>query len=194
MILVQTLIARAGTNAPDAVTALAVIEAATTWLENRTSRYFGDYEPTEEYLLGNGSDLLQLTNAPTVDDVNDSGGVTVAVTEASYPGADEDAITDFVVRGRSLYRVHPARWYRGHEYRVSYTRGYQFDDGPADAREAVLQMALLLWQQADADLVGLKGEELGDYSWEGAAAGKDFASELPLVNSVIEHYRRIPIA
>jgi hypothetical protein len=174
--------------------AVDVIAAATAWLGRAGSWYLGPQQTFTEYLLGNGSDLLILDDAPQPDGESE-GTITVEVFESSYRGADdEEEITDFVVRGRRLYRVYSAFWYRWREYRVVYRRGYIVDEGPADFREAVLQMSILLWQDSADDRIGLSSETLGDYSWTDRADAADMAGRLPLVRDVLRVMRRIPVA
>lgn len=194
MVSVETLLERRG-DIPEEQ-AQGLIDAATAWLSRGTGYFFGEPELFEQHLLGLGADILILDDPPQIDPDYESQGVRVRVFDAPYRGGDEEEIDDFVVRGRNVYRVR-GRWVRWHEYRFVYTRGYALDEGPADVREAVMQMAVLMWQELqgnDEGVIGLESESLGDYSWASRANGTDFAGRLPIVATVMRAFRKPAIA
>ena len=182
---------------PDGVAA-DVIAAATAWLGRALSQHLGTPEIYEEYLTGFSHNLLMLEDPPQPEPGVSPELAEVVVT-LSVPRGDEEPETlvegtDFIVRGRRLYRIDNRIWSRYDEHYISYWRGYEVDQGPADWREAVLQMAVLLWQDVTEEGVGLDSESLGDYSWSAAADRTDFAAMLPFVADVVRTSRRIPIA
>lgn len=188
MISPESLAERIAVGGPDPEVARNIIAAATEWLGGQVGRYFGTPVAREQHLEGTGTTTIWLADPP-IPNESDAG---VEVTEAGYPGAEEEDFSDFVVRGRKLVRSDGGTWFLGAEYRASYSAGYEEDDGPADAREVVLQLSLLLWQESQSDRVGLGGETLGDYSWYRAAIG-GLSQQLPIVASFIDVTRKLAI-
>ncbi len=177
-------------------TAQSIIDAATAVLQRALGYYLGELDTFEEYLIGTGSDLLMLSDTPQTGPDDYEGVTEVRVYEAQYRGAEEEEIDDFVVRGRRVYRIYPYGWTCNHEFRFVFWRGYATDEGPPDWREAILQMSLLLWQEAagnDEGVIGLSGETLGDYSWQARADSTDFG-RLPAVANVLRLSKKAAIA
>lgn len=108
----------------------ALEEAAVSYVERVTGRYFGAAGARTEYLSGTGIDTLWLADIPTtITSVTERDSLTDAGTELV-----ED--TDYVVRGNRLVYVSNT-WDADYEYEVVYTAGYAAGAEPADVRQAV---------------------------------------------------------
>jgi hypothetical protein len=190
MVSPAVVLARAGEDSElTAGTAGLMIEAASAWLGRQVGWYFGPPEGVTDYLVGRGTRRLWLSGVPLVGEV---GGEEpfVTVTESYGSGHEDDAeeIESFTVRGRQLLRHYPKIWWASREYAVTYTHGWVIDEGPADVREAVVQLALWLWGQAEEG--GLESEKIGDYSYK-LATGQ-VVEALPFVRTVLAAWRKYP--
>jgi hypothetical protein len=114
-------------------TYLAVLEAAAVEVAAQHFGYLGKREEVTETLRGLGTDTLILTDAPVVEDEDYPD---IIVTGALAPGGSTSSITDYVVRGKLLVRT-TGVWSRGHEFAVTYLRGYLPGAQPQRAHHAV---------------------------------------------------------
>lgn len=134
-------------------------EYAIAFLEGETTRYFGAHEEVTEYLRGSGSSRLWLKEPPVSGD-----GIDAPTLDTRNVGADWDAVDAdaWEVRGRVLVRTDGAQWLRTHEYRATYTRGYEVL--PTDVEQAAFD--LIRWKVEDLGTdPRLKSERIGDYQY-----------------------------
>lgn len=147
-----------------------IIARATAFVEGQTRRYFGVPIGVTEYLYGNGSRLLRLSEPIAVVDP----AVVTVVDERGYPGGDATAITDFTVRTTSgtppqadtisvLVRTGGGVWIKDYEYAVTYGRGYALDAGPKDIEALILRLAKEEVEAMGEEL--MQSETVGSYSY-----------------------------
>ena len=109
----------------------ALERAAVAHAERVTGKYLGATATHTDYLVGKGGQVLYLSGPI-------ASGDGLAVTEAPYPGATgEDITEDVVVRGLKLFRTDGTQFAPGYEYAVTYSRGYAAD---ADLRGVVREI------------------------------------------------------
>ena len=199
MLTPETFLARypAGAAAPGSEDAARLIAVATAWMEKQTDRIFGDVRAVDTVVDGNGKDVLWLVEVPLEGEGSDPPD-PVTVYEAAYRGAAFVLLEpwEWVLRGRYVYRVRPALWWRGREYLFRYLVGYAPDTGPADVREAVAQVAEWLWNQGRAATAGqgIRSERLGDYQYTLGGDGVErLREDIPFVFDVIASWRRVPV-
>lgn len=139
-------------------------DRALGYIETQTGHFFGVPEETVEFLRGDGSRYLRLS---------DVGAVT-QVLESAYPGGDQTALSgegsgaDFTAREAShtTYLVRLGSdgvWTADYEYEVHYTRGYLVDTGPKDIERLLLGIIGLAWRLQGNE--GLRSETIGGYAW-----------------------------
>jgi hypothetical protein len=116
-------------------TYLAALEAAAVEVAEQHFGYLGTAEEVTEMRRGLGTDTLILSDAPVIESV-DEDYPDVVVTGALAPGGTTSSVTDFVVRGKLLLRTSGV-WSRGHEFAVTYMRGYLPGAQPERAHHAV---------------------------------------------------------
>lgn len=110
-------------------------EEAVEYAEGETNRYWGPLEEDyTEWLEGTGEARLWLENAPSE--------APATVLERSVPGGTPTTISTlddngYLLRGFRLIRKGGSVWTRGHEFEVSYTRGYAPGTEPRIIRKAV---------------------------------------------------------
>lgn len=162
------------------------IHAATATLGHELGRYLG--EPQRQIEMHNGGrGAIQLYYDPTIprDDDPDPPEFLVE-TKDGFGAAWAEAVdgTDYEVDGRRL--VHVSAWPRGmRSVRVSYTAGYELDEGPAELRDIVLRMVVdrITGDQDD----GLRSETIGDYSYTRG----DVVSSMPDWPRFAKQWRRL---
>jgi hypothetical protein len=154
----------------DAELAADLEARALALVATQTNRYFGEPASVTEFLIGNGSDYLRLSETAVADDSSDDllveerclpcrpGGTLQILT--IQPVAYE--LRD-VERGSLLRRVDGRRWRNGIEYAVTYRRGYPIDGGPKDIEQLVIDLIGLRLNLLGKE--GLSGEQIGGYSW-----------------------------
>lgn len=133
-----------------------MIEAATALLGRKLRRYLGTPAETIETFAG-GRRLILLDDP--------IGDVAVRGRTYSTDPWDDVATTDYSLSGRRLRYGSGSRWPGLDEaVEVTYTRGYEIDEGPADLREIILDMVTEKWNGSQ-ESVFLKSESIGDYSY-----------------------------
>lgn len=115
-----------------------VERAAVAYVERETGRYFGPREEGTEHLAGTGTSALWLADEPA--------GPVEVVNSYDWP------VVDFTVHGRRLHRV--AGWATTSCYAVTYERGYEEGEEPADVRLAVMQLVALMYEYRSPVLAG----------------------------------------
>lgn len=173
MITPEELLELIGGEGYDAVQVEDLERAAVAFVETQTGRYFGPPELVEEFIRGNGSRNLWLRDhVTTVEGESGSGDddALVTVGEWDYPGGTGTDLVqdvDFVLRQLAkeslLVRMANGAWTDGYEYAVTYWRGYQAGEEPADIRQLVLDLIRGRWAQRGA--FGLKSETIEGYSY-----------------------------
>lgn len=172
-------------------------EAAVAFVQRKTGRYFGPVGQVTERLRGSGGERLWLAEAPTSD--------PTVVLEYASPGADPVTIdaadaAGFLVRKATgptdtndgwLVRKGGAVWDPCREYEVTYQRGYQEGQEPADIRQVVIGLCALRWGMKGRE--GLRSEQRGDQSYAMPAFYVYSDGDLKLIPgaySTIELWRR----
>lgn len=166
-----------------------MIARAEDLVERQTGgRFFGKKAAHTDYLSGNGSRHLRLSEAVT-------GNVTL-VNEREYPGGTPTEITDteYAVRPSGttsvLVRLGGDRWISGMEYEVTYERGYAPDSGPKDVEQLVIDLVGLKLKMRGKD--GMRSESIGGYSYTVFGEG-DFDA-IPGAWDTIKAWRRLVLA
>ena len=120
--------------------------AALASAERRTGGYWGEPQAATPYLEGAGTPDLWLP---------DHASEVTRVVERLYPNAQETALDEgaYALRldpgsthGLRLVRLGGV-WCRGADYAVTYTRGYEAGQEPADIRQAALGLVALWFEQ-----------------------------------------------
>lgn len=136
---------------------------AVEFIGRQAGRYFGASDEITEYLSGSGNRILRLPEPLTTDEA-----VTL-VEERAYPGGTATEIPDdgFQVRPSDtstiLVRTGGNVWTCGMEYAVTYTRGYETDQGPKDIEQLIVDLIALRLTFRGRE--GLRSESIGDYSY-----------------------------
>lgn len=135
-----------------------LIAAATGMLGRELGRFLGEPAETQELHRG-GRSLVLLFDDPVA--VGEETEPTVTVEGRAGASLAWEAIeeTEYSRDGRRL--EHPSCWPQG--VRVTYSRGYDLDEGPAELRDLVLEMVLAKVRQRGRE--GLTSETIGDYSY-----------------------------
>jgi len=148
----------------DGVVLADMIGRAVEFIQSQTRRYFGPVTETTEYLSGNGSRTLRLSE-PAV--ITDSASEVNEVLERLYAGADPTTITDFEIREGAntsyLVRLDGSVWTFGYEYQVTYSRGYVVDEGPKDIEDMILGLIKVKLKFAGHE--GMRSETAAGYSY-----------------------------
>lgn len=143
-----------------------MIARALAFVERQTGRYFGAPAETTEYLQGYGSRWLRLNDAVVEPD---SDAELDEVQERCIPGGDVTllGLTDFEVRPSGttsvLVRLGGPAWRIGYEYQVTYTRGFEVGDGPADIEQLLIDLVALKLGMRGHE--GMRSETIGGYSY-----------------------------
>lgn len=151
-----------------------MIARAVAFVETQTRRYFGPPALVTEYLSGNGSRMLQLSEPVTELDSDD---ITL-LEERAYPGGDATVLLDgagFLVRSRNtvppsyqsasfLVRSGGLVWTRGSEYAVTYARGYTVDEGPKDIEQVIIDLVEARLTPSGAEV--MQSETIGGYAYQ----------------------------
>jgi hypothetical protein len=160
------------------------IDGATALLGRELNRFLGT--PTEVVELYRGGKSLVVLNDEPVAIEDELEPTVVVEIRASLADAWEVAeLTDYVLEGRALR--HLDRWPQG--VRVTYNRGFETGDGPAELQAVVRRMVLDEW---NADNAGeMKSETIGDYSYTRA----DLAAAVPGGDweAFAKRWRRVPV-
>ncbi|GMV06723.1 MAG: hypothetical protein AMXMBFR53_29980 [Gemmatimonadota bacterium] len=118
--------------------------SAVAYIQKRTNRYFGAEAATTEYVTGDGTTKLWLSEAPTT--------LPSTLLERAYPGSTSSttvtasASDGYTQRGMCLVRK-GYLWTRGYEYEVTYTRGYAAGSEPEDIQRAVRGLVVHWFEQ-----------------------------------------------
>jgi len=192
MLTPEAFLARWGglcVGVPETWQAVALIGAATAFMETQTDRYFSTPRTVDEIVPGNGTRILLLREVP----IEPESVGPVDVWQARCVGCEMEAVTDYVLRDRLLYRTASRAWWYGHEYRLRYDIGYELNQGPEDVREAVAQIAAWLWNEQGVAVDGnVRQEKIGDYSYQIGATGVGrMVEDLPMVALTIAKWTRI---
>lgn len=174
MIPVDELIALTGATEADADALEALERGAVAFVERQTDRYFGPPEEVTEHITGNGSRRLWLRDHPVIDDdyppYGDFGAVEVI--ERPYPGGDATTLEESVYQLRlsdrefQLVRLGDSGyWTQPYEYAVTYWRGYEEGEEPADIRQLVADLVVVRWNIRAEGMTGLRSETLEGYSY-----------------------------
>lgn len=157
---------------------LSLEAGAVEVIERETGRYFGPVAAFTEIVEGDGGPKLRLSEAPTEP--------PVTIEERAYAGAEARTITAADADGYELRILrHPSPnlawlhrkggcvWYRGHEFTVTYPRGYSAGNEPKNVRQRVLDIVQLKWLGRDAAGSGeLRSETLGPMTFTYADAAR----------------------
>lgn len=188
MIPADELIALTGATEADTAALEALERGAVAFIERQTDRYFGPPEEITEYVTGAGGRRIWLRDHPIVDEYH-----ALAIVERSYPGGDATEISDSVWQLRESDREFPlvrlgsdGPWTRDFEYAVTYWRGYEEGDEPADIRQLVLDLVKVRWQLRGHE--ALRSETIGGYSY--VRFGNDDVDACAGAWSTIEAWRR----
>jgi hypothetical protein len=161
VIAITTALARLALTGVDAkrdAQLARLIEAATATLGRELAMYLGLPAETVEIKAG-GVPFLVLYDEPAADTIDEVAVATRTRPTAPWTTVDPD---EYVVEGRALR--HGDRWPDGiASVRITYTRGYAVDAGPAELRELVAQMVAARWESLGSET--LKSESIGDYSY-----------------------------
>lgn len=157
-----------------------LIDRGVEFVERESGFYYGVPKDHTEYLRGNGTDTIFLSDniatAPT------------SIKERPYPGGTDTTIlpadTDgYVVRdGRGLRRK-AGVWYYGYEYEVTYKRGYTSKQAPGWVEQAVIRFVKLHYLP-EGVTSGLQSETIRGYSYTVADAADQQAEEASLLADV----------
>jgi hypothetical protein len=136
------------------------LDAAILLAESETGHYFGDVALTTEIIKGQDSATLWLKQIPT--------SPILSVNWYTGPGADAVVINaadsnGYLERGKQLVRKLGSVWAYGHEYEVTYERGYAGGAMPADAEMWIIAMVSAMWSTIHAG--GKTSETFGTYSY-----------------------------
>lgn len=175
------------TTADDDALLLAIEASAAEFFDGQTTRYWGAVEEHTEYLAGTGTPRLFLTDPPSA---------ITSVSYRSHPGGDATALVEddddgWLLRGRQLIRAGGYVWDWGREWEVVYERGYAEGDHPADAIQAVAEIAGFLYQEENRTKIGLLSESLGDHRYSKPATyafADGMLRALPTAARVIQRY------
>jgi hypothetical protein len=135
-----------------------MIEAATATLGQELGRFLDAPTEIEERHNG-GYPFVLLYDDPVIDE-----NAVLLVETRTGPVEPWEAVDaeDYVVEGRRV--VHRTCWPRGlSSVRVTYTRGYELNEGPAQLRDIVLELVLAKIRNKGRE--GLTSETIGDYSY-----------------------------
>ncbi len=168
MIAIATLKTWLGNPDEPGVTALlTTLETmAAQLVEDETGRFFGAEETRTEYIIGDGTRDLHLTENPTA---------ITSVESRRYIGDSFDAITEgdadgFEIRaprsdsGRArLLRKASLGWADGYEHKVIYEFGYTAGEEPEGIRQAVMDLVALKYHGRGRE--GLKGFSASGVAW-----------------------------
>ncbi len=182
-----------GSSSPDPDLLADVLRRAVAFVERQTHRHFGEPAETQVIIAGNGTRHLRLPDPPSDPDY-------VSVTEQRYPG---DATTllgtpgDFVVRPVDttayLARAGGNVWEWGREYVVTFERGYQEDQGPADIEALLIELVGRRLATMGSD--GLASETIGGYSYSRPAIHAFEDGDLRSIPGAVRtlDYWRLPV-
>lgn len=174
MILIEDLQALIPDAAETDLDVLREMErAAVAFVETQTGRYFGPRIEHEEIVIGKGTNRLWLLDIAADADLTDPYfDAQIVVEERQYAGGDATLVTDYdtrVVRGEAyLVRHAGCFWTKGYEYVVTYMKGYEQGEEPADIRKVVIALVRNAWTIHENG--GLRSETLGGYSYAFGAA------------------------
>jgi len=133
-----------------------MIEAATAILGQELARYLGVPAETKEVHHG-GRPFILLYDDPIE-------GEDLSVEVRSGPTQPWELVdpTEYALEGRKVLHAHC--WPRGiSAIRVTYTRGYELDEGPPQLRDLVLEIVKA--KILDRGKEGMTSETIGDYSY-----------------------------
>lgn len=150
---------------------LTAIEAAAVQIvEGETGRYFGPVAATTEVIEGAGDARLRLQEIPqsipaTIDERPWPGADAVTITAANDDGYELRSLQAPTPNLAMLVRKGGYVWCRGHEYTVTYSRGYEAGQEPPDIRLAVLEISGAIWAMRDNEGGIFRSEMLGQYNY-----------------------------
>lgn len=157
-----------------------LIDRGVEFVERESGFYFGVPKDHTEYVRGNGTDTLFLSDriatAPT------------QVKERPYPGGTDTTILagdqdGFVVRDGRALRRKAGVWYYGYEYEITYKRGYTASQAPGWVEQAVIRFVRLHYQP-QGTTAGLQSETVRGYSYTMADADDRQSEEAALLADV----------
>lgn len=181
MITLATLKAHLGitTSADDAVLT-ALEQAAVEFVQNFTGRYFGPPDETTEIFDGvyPSRALYPLevpfgTPAPVLESRN-SDNTWTAIDPVDYEliGSGFYPLSDFPTGTRNI--------------RITYTRGYEAGEEPADIRAAVINIVGAMYSARGSG--GMKSETIGGYSYTRGVLEDD-----PVLYQSLSSWQRIRV-
>ena len=155
---------------PDEKGATALLETLETMavelVEDETGRFFGAEETRTEYIDGDGTRDLRLSENPSaitsVDFRRNIGDSFEAITEGDSDGFEIRAPTADAGRAR-LLRKGSLGWYKGYEHRVIYEFGYTAGAEPERIRQAVMDLVALKYHGRGRE--GFKSFSAGGVAW-----------------------------
>lgn len=194
MIDIEDLKERLGHPDEEGVTAILgeLEEMAVQLVEDETGRFFGDVETRTEYLFGDGTRSLRLSENATV---------ITSVGRRLHIGDDFETITEgnsdgFEIRaprtaaGRAtLLRKGGLGWAAGFEHQVVYDFGYATNAEPKRIRQAVMDLVAFKYQSRGRE--GLKGFGATGVSWSTIEA--DDVLQVPGVARTLKLWRVRPM-
>lgn len=198
---------------------VALEEAAVAFVQTQTRRYFGGREEFQEIVQGRGSRYLYLSHAAEDAVLGDAYfDASITVTERVWgsgggrwgwasgcgctpsssgsDGVDPDTglVTDWELRrfeGETALVRTSGVWLRGAEYTVTYTRGYEEGNEPADIKRLVANLVKVGLDAMTTD-AGLRSETIGGYSY---SYGNTDLSQLDDTDQMtLDAWRRLVVA
>lgn len=160
------------TGSDDDATLTDLGEGLFAWMERETGRKLNGSGSVSYYVNGPGSPILWLHDPdPTSLTISERDSVTAKTFT-------EIGSVDYEVDGRKVHRIGTSSgisqtsvWPRGvRNLKVEYTAGYADGELPSDLRSLFLALMQALWNVRE-DL-GIKSEEIGDYSVEYASVAQ----------------------
>lgn len=166
---------------------LALIAGSVAFVQTQTRRYFGERAVVQEYLDGNNSYHLRLSELAHTEDSDDP---TITVIERCTPSTAVGPVTEFELRDSEnttfLVRTDGAVWGSGYEYVVTYLRGFAVDQGPKDIEQLLLDLVALRVHLGGAP--ALRSEQIGGYSY--TRFGEGDLDALPGSRDTLAAWRR----